>query len=181
MAILPIKIYGDKILRQKGQPVQAVTDELIIKIKNMLDSMHNANGIGLAANQVGFRESVFVVDLKGAKGYEKFKPIVFINPKIILESEETVVMEEGCLSLPTLHADVERAEAVKIKYLDTDENEKEIDADDYLARVILHEYDHLIAKMIPDRVDYELKKLIQKDLSNIMHREVEIDYPISEG
>lgn len=179
MAIVPITVYGDKILRQKAKPVKNVSDELIIKIRNMFDSMRNANGIGLAANQIGYTESIFVVDLEGVEGYEKFKPMVFINPQIILKSDETAIMEEGCLSLPLLRAEVERPEKIKIRYLDTDENEKEIEADDLFARVILHEYDHLIGKMIPDRVSEEVKKKLQTELEKIVKRQVDIDYPIT--
>jgi peptide deformylase len=180
MAILPITVYGDKILRHKAQPVKQVTDELIVKIKNMLDSMHNANGVGLAANQVGYKESIFVIDLNGVEGYKDFKPMVMINPEILLESDEKVIYEEGCLSLPTLRADVERAEKIKLRFIDTDENEKELEADEFLARVILHEYDHLIGKMIPDRVANDVKKKLQSELTKIMNREVEIDYEITE-
>lgn len=179
MAIVPITVYGDKILRQKAKPVKHVSDELIVKIRNMFDSMRNANGIGLAANQIGYTESIFVVDLEGVEGYEKFKPMVFINPQIILKSDETAIMEEGCLSLPLLRAEVERPEKIKIRYLDTDENEKEIEADDLFARVILHEYDHLIGKMIPDRVNEEVKKKLQTELEKIVKRQVDIDYPIT--
>ena len=178
MSIIPIRVYGDKILRQKAQPVKTVTDNLIEKIRNMFDTMHNANGVGLAANQVGFRESMFVIDLKGSEGFEKFKPVVMINPEIIKKSEELVIIEEGCLSLPVLRAEVERPEKIVVRYLDTDENEKEVEADDFFARVILHEYDHLIGKMIPDRVTEKNKKELQKDLSNIINRDIEIDYPI---
>lgn len=180
MAIIPITVYGDKILRQKAQPVKNVNDEIIEKIRNMFDTMRNAKGIGLAANQVGYRESLFVIDLDGVEKYEKFKPVVMINPEIILQSDEKSVVEEGCLSLPTLRADVERPERIKVRYLDTDEKEIEIEADDMFARVILHEYDHLIGKMIPDRVADDVKKKIKKELSNIMSRNVEIDYPITE-
>ena len=181
MAIIPITVYGDKILKQKAHKVNAVNDEIIDKIRNMFDSMRNARGIGLAANQVGYRDSIFVLDLNGTEGYDKFKPLVMINPEIILHSDEKIILEEGCLSLPTLKAEVERSEAIKVRYLDSDENVIEIDADDLLARVILHEYDHLIGKMIPDRVAEDVKKNLQKDLSNIIKREVEIDYPITEG
>lgn len=180
MAIIPITVYGDKILRQKAQHVKQVTDELIVKIKNMNDTMLNAHGVGLAANQIGYSESMFIVNLNGVEGYKDFKPIVMINPELLLESEEKVIFEEGCLSLPTLRADVERAEIIKIKFLDTDENEKEIEADDFFARVILHEYDHLIGKMIPDRVSSSVKKKLQVDLNKIINREVEIDYDITE-
>ncbi len=181
MAIIPITVYGDKILRQKAQSVKAVSDELIGKIRNMFDTMRNAKGIGLAANQVGFRESLFLVDLQGIEGYEKFKPLVLINPEIILHSDEVSVMEEGCLSLPSIRVDVERAEKIKVRFINTDEKEEEIEADDLLARVILHEYDHLIGKMIPDRVAEDVKKQLSKELSNIMNREIEIDYPITKG
>lgn len=181
MSIIPITIYGDKILRQKGQPVKEVTDDIVGKIKNMFDSMRNANGIGLAANQVGYRESMFVLDLDGVEGYEKFKPVVMINPHILLYSDEKIIKEEGCLSLPNLHANVERSEQIKIRYMDTDEKEVEIEADDLLARVILHEYDHLIGKMIPDRVAEDVKKKLSQELAGIMNREVDIDYPITEG
>lgn len=180
MAILPITVYGDKILRQKTQPVNSVSDELIVKIKNMLDTMHNAKGVGLAANQVGFNQSLFVVDLKGVEGYEKFKPMIFINPEIVLQSDEKVVIEEGCLSLPNLRADVERAKIIKIRYLNTDEQLIELEADDFLARVILHEYDHLIGKLIPDRVNDEIKSQLKDELKLIKNRKVEIDYPITQ-
>jgi len=179
MAILPISVFGDKILRQKTKNVNKVSDELIGKIRNMFDTMRNAKGIGLAANQVGFSESLFVVDLKGVEGYEKFKPIVMINPKIVLESDEQTVMEEGCLSLPNLRADVERPSIIKIKFLDTDEKEVELEADDLFARVILHEYDHLIGKLIPDRVNEDVKNILKDELKKIKNREVEIDYEIT--
>ncbi len=179
MAILPITVYGNKILRQKAKPIKAITDDLIKNIKDMFDTMRNASGIGLAANQVGLTNSLFVIDLKGVDGYEKFKPIVMINPEIILISEEKVVQEEGCLSLPYLRAEVERPKFIKVKYLDADENEKEIEASDLFARVILHEYDHLIGKLIPDRVNAEIKKKLQEDLNKIKRREIKIDYPIT--
>ena len=180
MSIIPITVYGDKILRHKAQPVKQVTGELIVKIKNMFDSMRNANGIGLAANQIGYKESMFVIDLDGVEGYNKFRPIVMINPEIVLQSDELIIMEEGCLSLPTLKADVERPEKIKIKFIDTDEKEQEVEADDLYARVILHEYDHLLGKMIPDRVSADIKKKLQEHLNKIMNREVEIDYEITE-
>jgi peptide deformylase len=180
VAIIPITIYGDKILRQKAQTVKAVSDEIIEKIGDMFETMRNANGLGLAANQVGFRESIFVIDLKGVEGYEKFKPLVMINPQIILESEEKITLEEGCLSLPTLHAEVERSEQIKVRFLNTDEKEVEIEAAEIFARVILHENDHLLGKMIPDRVSEEIRKMLKKDLKHIMDRKIKIDYPITE-
>lgn len=180
MPIIPITVYGDSILRKKTEQVQKVDDELIQNIRDMFQTMRNASGIGLAANQVGLDKSVFVIDLKEVEGYEKFKPVVMINPEIVLESDELVTIEEGCLSLPNLRADVDRPASVKVKFLNTDEQEEEIEADELFARVILHEYDHLIGKMIPDRVNESIKKKLQKQLRDISDRNLEIDYPITE-
>ncbi len=180
MSILPITVYGDKILRDKTKPVDAVNDAIVASIKDMFDTMRNASGIGLAANQVGIDKSIFIVDLRPVEGYEESKPLVFINPEIVQESDEKVVLEEGCLSLPNLRADVERPEIIKINYLDTDENEVSLEADDWLARVIQHEYDHLIGKMIPDRVDENLRSELSEELDNIRSRNIEIDYLITD-
>jgi len=179
MAILPITIYGDKILKEKTKSVNNVDDNTIELLQNMFETMHNANGIGLAANQVGIDKSIFIVDLSLSEGYEKYKPIVFINPKITLYSDEKSVIEEGCLSLPNLRADVERASEIKIQYLDTDENIQELEASELLARVILHEYDHLLGKMIPDRVGDDIKQKLKNELTSIKERKVKIDYPIT--
>lgn len=179
MAILPITIYGDQVLRKKAKPVKQVNDKTIQLIRDMFDTMRNAGGVGLAANQVASENSLFVIDLKPVEGYENSKPIVMINPEIILMSDEEVIYEEGCLSLPTLRADVARPEIIKIKYLDTDEKEKMLEADDFFARVILHEYDHLLGKMIPDRLDEEIKNAFKENLTLIKERKVEIDYPVT--
>ncbi len=180
MAILPITVYGDKVLRQRTNPIEQIDDDIIGTIRNMYETMHNAYGIGLAANQVAFTKSIFIVDLSVMDEYKKFKPITFINPVILDVSEETEIMEEGCLSLPNLREDVERPAIVKVKYLDTDENEQILEADELLARVILHEYDHLMGKMIPDRVDPKVRKKLQKQLNKIVQRKEKVDYPITE-
>jgi len=179
MSLMPIYVYGDSVLREIAKPVTAVDDELIENIKNMFDTMRYAYGIGLAANQVGLNKKFFIVDLKEVEGYSDFKPLVIINPEILEYSDEIVSMEEGCLSLPNLRADVERSEIIKLKYLDTDEEEQTLEADGLLARVILHEYDHLIGKMIPDRVDPRIKDKLKGELINIMKREVNVDYPLT--
>lgn len=179
MAILPITVYGDKILTQKTKPVAQVDDKVIELIRDMFETMHNANGVGLAANQVGVDRAIFIVDLSMVEGYEKFKPQVFINPKIILFSDEKSIIEEGCLSLPNLRAEVERSSEIRIQYMDTDENVRELDVDEFFARVILHEYDHLQGKLIPDRVSKEIKTQLKDELNNIRERKVKIDYLIT--
>ncbi len=180
MSILPITVYGDSILREIAKPIKMVDDELIENIRDMFETMRYANGIGLAANQVGLNKKMFIIDLKGIEEYSDFKPLVVINPEIVTYSDEIVSMEEGCLSLPNLRADVERSEIIKVKYLDTDEEEKELEADSLLARAILHEYDHLIGKMIPDRVDARTKDKLKGELISIMRREVDVDYPLTD-
>lgn len=179
MSIIPITVYGDSILRKKVEPVKQIDDKIIAQIKSMFDTMRNASGIGLAANQVGIDNSLFVVDISPVEGYEEYKPVAMINPKIIDESDEIITMEEGCLSLPLLRAEVDRPEKIRIKYLDAMENEQIIDADDLFARVIQHEFDHLIGKMIPDRITPKMRKKMQNELLKIMNREVDIDYPIT--
>lgn len=180
MSILPITVYGDQILREIAKPVENIDGEVIEKIQDMFLTMRNASGIGLAANQVGWDKQVFVIDLSVMEEYSDQKPVVMINPKIVESSDELVIYEEGCLSLPFVRADVERPESILIKYLDTDEKEIELEVDDWFARVIQHEYDHLLGKMIPDRVEPHIKKSLQKDLLRIMKRQIDPDYLITE-
>ncbi len=181
MSILPITVYGDKILRKKVDPVTLIDDKTIELIKFMFDTMRNANGIGLAANQVGVNKSIFVVDISPVENYEKHKPITMINPKIIKRSDETIGMEEGCLSIPDIRAEVIRPKEITIIYQDTDLTERQMDADELFARVIQHEYDHLCGILFTDLISDELKKQLKKSLTKIQKRKVEIDYPISEN
>jgi peptide deformylase len=180
MSFIPITQYGDLILRRIVKPVEKIDDEVIEIIQDMFSTMRNANGIGLAGNQVGLDKQIFVVDVSPVEGYEHIKPIVMINPKIIQESDERVIMEEGCLSLPDLRADVERAENIIVRYLSAAEQEEEIEANDLFARVILHEYDHLIGKMIPDRVTEKQRLKMQDFLMKIKNREIFCEYPITD-
>ena len=113
-------MFGDKILRKKVNKVKVVDKEIIELIANMFDTMRNANGIGLAANQVGADRSIFIVDISNLEEYEDSKPLVFINPKIVKRSEEQTVFEEGCLSIPDIRSDVERPESISIEYQDAD-------------------------------------------------------------
>jgi len=179
VAILPITMFGDKILRKKVNKVKAVDNEIIDLITNMFDTMRNANGIGLAANQVGADRKIFIVDLTKVEGYEDLKPIVFLNPKIVKHSEEQIVFEEGCLSIPDIRGDVERPETITIEYQDAELKEQTMDADNLLARVIQHEYDHLLGILFTDLVDDEMKKRFKKPLHRIRKRKIDIAYPIS--
>jgi peptide deformylase len=174
-------MFGDKILRKKVERVTDVDNEIIELISNMWETMKNAKGVGLAASQVGADKKIFIVDLSGVEGYEETKPTVFINPEIVEYSEEQVIIEEGCLSIPDIRADVERAEEITIKYFDTDMKEKVLNADDLMARVIQHEYDHLCGILFTDLVDDQTTKKIKKSLQRIRARKIEVSYPVSEN
>lgn len=181
MSLLPVTLYGDKILRKKVDKVSDVDNETIELISNMFDTMRNANGIGLAANQVGANKSIFVVDISKVEGYEDTKPVVFINPTIEKKSEEEVMFEEGCLSIPDIHGEVYRPESVGIKYYDTDLKAQTLEANKLFARVIQHEFDHLQGILFTDLVDEETKKKLKKPLQKIKKRKIEVSYPVSEA
>src|SRR3989304_7078234 len=179
MSLLPITLYGDKILRKKTNKVSDVDLETVKLIKDMFETMKNAFGIGLAANQVGADKQIFIVNLSGVEDYEDTKPIVFLNPEIIKYSDEKTVVEEGCLSIPDVRADVERPAEISIKYFDTELKEQILDADELLARVIQHEFDHLQGVLFTDLIADDLKKKFKKDLSNIRRRKIEFEYPVT--
>lgn len=180
MSLLPVNVYGDQILREKAKPVENFDMELIQNISDMFETMRNADGVGLAANQVGLNKSIFVIDISVVEEFKDFKPMVFINPEIVESSEETLIMEEGCLSLPGLHGEVERSEKVKIEFTDPDENRIVLEAEGYLARVIQHEYDHLMGVVFTDKLIPGQKKKVQKDLLRIVKRDFKSTYAIAE-
>ncbi len=180
MSILPINVYDDKILRKKAKPLADIDFETVEFIQSMFETMRKASGIGLAATQVGSEKAFFIVDISGVEGYEKHKPLVAINPEIVNKSDEASVIEEGCLSLPGLKMEVVRPAEITLKYFDTDLKEHRIDADDLLARVIQHEYDHLEGILFFDHLPPDVQKKIRPELNKIRKRKVEVDYPITE-
>jgi peptide deformylase len=178
MSVIPISVYGDKILRKKAQLVKNVDFMTVEHIKNMFETMRNANGIGLASTQVGIDQSIFVVDLSPVEDYEKSKPMVLINPKILDFSDDKITIEEGCLSLPDVRYDVERPETIYITYYDTNLKEKTFEATKLFARVFQHEQDHLNGVLFTDHLDEDVKKKLRKSLDKIKKRDVDTDYPI---
>lgn len=142
MSRLDIRVYGDPILRQPTQVVGTVTPELRKLIDNMFETMYAAKGIGLAAPQIGRIERLSVVDVDN-------QPFVLINPEI-LTLDGKVKGEEGCLSIPEVYGDVERAAHVVVRAMDADGNAYEIDGRDLLARCLQHEIDHLHGKLFID-------------------------------
>ena len=137
MAIRNIRIDGDEVLRKVCKPVTKITDRTLRLLDDMIDTMYEADGVGLAAPQVGILQRIFVIDI-----YDDFGPRVFINPEI-LETDGVQVGEEGCLSIPEQTHDIERPNYVKVKALNEHGKEFTLEATDLLARAILHENDHL--------------------------------------
>jgi peptide deformylase len=142
VSLLDIHVLGSPILRQETQPVAAVTDEHRRLIDDMFETMYAAKGIGLAAPQVGRLERIAVVDVDD-------QPLAIVNPEI-LRREGTVKGEEGCLSIPEVYGDVERAARVVVRALDREGRAFEIEANDLLSRCLQHEIDHLHGKLFID-------------------------------
>ena len=149
MAVLPIRIYGDPVLKRKAKEIMKPDASVIQLVQNMFDTLRQASGLGLAANQVGSLQRVFIVDL--SKVLPSSTPMVFINP-VILNSEGEQIGEEGCLSIPGIYEDVPRFKKVKFSAQDLSGQEFTLEASDLLARVMQHELDHLDGILFLDRL-----------------------------
>ena len=143
MALLPILTYPDRRLHTVAKPVADVDARIAQLVRDMLDTMYDASGIGLAASQVDVHERVIVIDVS----QERNQPLVLINPKLVWTSPETHLNEEGCLSVPGIYDGVQRFDAVKVKALDGKGQAQLIEADGLLAVCIQHEMDHLMGKV----------------------------------
>jgi peptide deformylase len=143
VSILDIRVLGDPVLRKPTKPVTEVTDELRRLIADMFETMYAAEGIGLAAPQVGRSERVAVVDVEGKK-------FALINPEIVSSNGAREKAEEGCLSIPDIYGDVERPPEVTIRALDENGNQYEASANELLGRCFQHEIDHLDGKLFID-------------------------------
>ena len=162
MAVRDILTVPDPRLKQVSKPVEKVDDALRDLMDDMLESMYAADGIGLAAIQIGEPVRVIVMDLDWGKGERK--PRYFVNPEILDASESKLPYEEGCLSLPEHYAEVVRPEAVKIRYLDRENEIRTIEADDILATCIQHEIDHLDGVLFVDHISSLKRNMIIKKL-----------------
>ena len=143
MAVLSLLYYPDPKLHTVAKPVQAVDARVKKLIGDMLETMYEANGVGLAATQVDVHERLIVIDVSE----QRDAPLVLINPELIWASAERQVSDEGCLSVPGVYDGVERAAAVKVSALDGDGRSRTIEADGMLAVCIQHEMDHLLGKV----------------------------------
>ena len=176
--ILPIVSFGNSILRSKCSPVD---ENQPIKgiLKNMYETMYNAQGVGLAAPQVGLDLSIFIIDTTPFCDDENnLIPLIkeFINPEIIDYSGKDESFNEGCLSIPGLREDVIRKNQIKIRYSDKNFNEYTKIYEGINSRVIQHEYDHLMGVLFTDRVSTLKKKLLKSKLNKIKNGDVEVDY-----
>ena len=163
MALLPIITAPDPRLKIKAKPVAAVDAKVRRLMDDMLETMYRAIGIGLAAPQVGVAQRVLVVDV--AREGEMPQPMRIANPEILWRSEELMTANEGCLSLPEHYADVERPAAIRLRYLDHENEIREIEARGLLATCIQHEMDHLDGLLFVDHISSLKRGMILRKLA----------------
>ncbi len=164
--LLNLHLYGDKVLAQIAQPVKEINEAVRTLIHNMKHTMYTADGLGLAAPQVGASLRIFMIDINFSETGKK-KPLVFINPEFTLhEGEET--FEEGCLSVPGIFCEVKRAGLVSIKALDEKGKEFSLNnIEGIYADALQHEYDHLDGKVFIDRVSKIKKMMVKRKINEI--------------
>lgn len=171
MAIRPLVILPDPRLRQMSEPAGPVTPEIKELAADMLDTMYDAPGIGLAAVQIGVMKRVIVLDV--SKGDDEPKnPMVFLDPEVIWMSEDTNVYQEGCLSIPEYYEEVERPKRVKVRYRDLEGETREIEADGLLATCLQHEIDHTNGVLFIDHLSKLKRDRVTKKFSKAARREV---------
>ena len=170
MAIRSILTAPDSRLKTVCDPVDGVDDDLRALMDDMLETMYDAPGIGLAAIQVGVPKRLLVLDV--AREDEPRKPQYFVNPEIVWVSDEDVSAEEGCLSVPEHYADVERPAEVKVRYLDYDGAAQEIHADGLLAVCLQHEIDHLDGILFIDKLTALKRNMILRKLLKLKKQKV---------
>jgi len=170
MAILPILTYPDKRLRQVSQPVGEIDDKIRKLAADMAETMYDAPGVGLAAPQVGETIRLVLVDVAAREDEGSRDLQVFINPEI-LEAEGEQVGEEGCLSVREYSAPVSRAMKIKVRAMNLDGETVEFEAEEFFARVLQHELDHLDGKLFIDRISPLRRAMYKKKLKKILARE----------
>jgi len=164
VAIRPIVIYGDPVLREVSEKVEKFDSELKSLVSDLVDTLKEAQGLGLAAVQIGITKRVFITDLSGVDINEKLR--VFVNPEIIETSDE-VEYEEGCLSFPGIYQKITRPATVTVKAFDIDGKEFTMNATELAARAVLHEYDHLEGKLYIDLMSTMTKTMLKGRLKKL--------------
>jgi peptide deformylase len=179
-AALPIYLLGQSVLRRKARPVKAASAELERFAGDMVVTMRKANGIGLAANQVGDLRRVIVIDTGAMEEPRTNDALVLVNPEI-LEESGALTMEEGCLSIPDIREEVTRPETILVRYRDLAFAEQVMSAEGLLARVIQHELDHINGVLFVDHLGAVKRKILRGRLNKISHGDVEVEYPVIEN
>jgi peptide deformylase len=177
--IYPIVVYGHPVLKKVAVDIDRDYPDLQQFVMDMFETMHNAEGLGLAAPQVGKSIRLFVIDGEPIAEDEPEMALfrkVFINAHIVERSGDLVPMNEGCLSIPNIREEVKRESHVRIKYFDENWNEFDEVYDGYKARVIQHEYDHLDGKLFVEKINPLKKQLIKGKLSDISRGKFDADY-----
>lgn len=182
--ILPIYLYGQPVLRKNTEDISSDYPGIKELIENMFETMYNADGVGLAAPQVGLPIRVLVIDLSpladDSPEGEEFANLkkVMINAHLIEAEGEEEIMDEGCLSLPGINEKVPRKNKIRIQYLDENFQPHDEVYEGYLARVIQHEYDHLDGKLFIDRISGIRKQLIKSKLNNLLKGKTNCSYKV---
>ena len=184
--VLPILAYGDPVLRKVGKEITADYPELNTLLDNMWETMYKANGVGLAAPQVGLPIRLFLVDTSPFADDEELSPEeqeelrgfkkVFINAYMEEETGTNWAFNEGCLSIPDIREDVARKDTITISYLDENFKPHKKEYTGLLARVIQHEYDHIEGILFTDKLSSLKKRLLKGRLNNISKGKIEVDY-----
>ena len=162
-------IYGDERLQQKSLCIEKVDDEILDLIEDMFETMYKANGVGLAAVQIGILKRLIVISVPDFDNEEE-KPdfkLALINPEIIWHSEDKEILEEGCLSFPEIRDDVARYKNIKVKYVDTNGEERILEANGYIAKVLQHEIDHTNGITFIDRLESYQKRRLKRELKEL--------------
>jgi peptide deformylase len=160
MTIKPLIILPDPLLRQTSAPIQTVDADLLKLADDMLETMYDAPGIGLAAIQIGIPKRMLVIDV--SREDEEKNPQVFINPQVVRSSDERSVYEEGCLSIPEYYAEVERPAVINVTYIGRDGKQHELEADGLLATCLQHEIDHLNGVLFIDHISRLKREMVIK-------------------
>ena len=186
--ILPIYSYGHPILRQKTDEIDTNYPNLKVLIENMWETMYNANGVGLAAPQIGLAIRLFIVDAspfaadpeitEDEKQIIKNFKYVFINPTIVEFGGVSTDFNEGCLSIPDIRGEVTRDDEVTISYYDLDFNHHQLHLTGLASRVVQHEYDHIEGKLFTDKLSPFKRKILKSKLTQIEKGNIKIDYPM---
>ena len=184
--ILPIVAYGDPVLRKIGKEIDKDYPNLSKLIENMKETMHNANGVGLAAPQIGKAIRLFMIDASPFSENKELEDTeraflkdfnqVFINAKIIKEENDEWVFNEGCLSIPNINEDITRQETIHVEYVDENFSLKKETLNGLAARIFQHEYDHIEGVLFTDKLSTLKKRLLKKKLENISKGKIDVDY-----